>query len=54
MDLRRFWQSSVRVMKITRKPDRVEFSELVKITGLGILAVGVIGFIVQSIYLLIT
>ena len=33
-----------RVYRITKKPDRAEFSAVVKVTGLGILVVGALGF----------
>ena len=33
-----------RVYKITKKPDREEFVAVVKVTGLGIIIVGVLGF----------
>lgn len=41
----------VRVLKLTRKPTKEEFSVIAKVAGAGILLVGLIGFI---IYLLIT
>lgn len=36
-----------RVLKVTKKPDAVEFKTIVKVSGLGILIIGLIGFIVQ-------
>ena len=33
-----------RVYKITKKPGKVEFFSIVKVTGLGIILVGIIGF----------
>ncbi|MFZ3059664.1 MAG: protein translocase SEC61 complex subunit gamma [Candidatus Methanoperedens sp.] len=41
----------VRVLKLTRKPTREEFTVIAKVAGAGILLVGFIGFI---IYLIIT
>ncbi len=41
----------LRVLKLTRKPTREEFTVIAKVAGAGILLVGFIGFI---IYLLIT
>ncbi|CAG0989746.1 MAG: preprotein translocase subunit SecE [Candidatus Methanoperedens nitroreducens] len=41
----------VRVLKLTRKPSREEFSVIAKVAGAGILLVGFIGFI---IYILVT
>ena len=40
-----------RVLKLTRKPSKEEFSVIAKVAGAGILLVGFIGFI---IYILIT
>jgi protein transport protein SEC61 subunit gamma-like protein len=41
----------VRVLKLTRKPSKEEFSVIAKVAGAGILLVGFIGFI---IYILIS
>ena len=41
----------IRVLKLTRKPTREEFTIIAKVAGAGILLIGFIGFI---IYLLIT
>lgn len=41
----------MRVLKLTRKPSREEFTVIAKVAGAGILLIGFIGFI---IYLLIT
>jgi protein transport protein SEC61 subunit gamma-like protein len=41
----------IRVLKLTRKPTRDEFTVIAKVAGAGILLVGFIGFI---IYILIT
>ena len=35
----------LRVLRITRKPDSFEFKTIVKVSGLGILIIGVIGFL---------
>ena len=39
-----------RVISISRKPSREEFSDILKVSSLGLLAMGFIGFIVQLIY----
>lgn len=41
----------VRVLKLTRKPSREEFTVIAKVAGAGILLIGFIGFI---IYLVLT
>jgi len=47
-----FIQESIRVLKVTKKPDAIEFKTIVKVSGLGILIIGMIGFIVQMFKLL--
>ena len=47
-----FIQECLRVLKITKKPDAVEFKTIVKVSGLGILIIGLIGFVVQMFKLL--
>ena len=48
-----FYIQCVRVMKITKKPTKEEFLTIVKVSGLGILAIGLIGFILHFINQLI-
>lgn len=36
-----------RVLKVTKKPDKLEFKTIVKVSGIGILVIGVIGFIIN-------
>ena len=38
-----------RVLKLSRKPRREEFITVTKVTGLGALVVGVIGFLIRLI-----
>lgn len=40
-----------RVVLVTKKPTREEFIVIVKVSGLGILLIGLIGFIIQMIEL---
>lgn len=42
-----------RVLKITKKPGKFEFKTIVKISGIGILVIGMIGFAVQIIAVLV-
>jgi protein transport protein SEC61 subunit gamma-like protein len=39
-------RAHLRVLKLTKKPSREEFLTIAKVAGLGILAVGAIGFII--------
>jgi len=47
--LKRFLIECKRVLKITKKPDSTEFKTIVKISGIGLLAIGLIGFILHFI-----
>ncbi len=49
-----FWGNAVRILKLARKPTWDEFKRMVKITGVGFLALGIIGYIFQLIEYLLT
>ncbi|MEM2865843.1 MAG: protein translocase SEC61 complex subunit gamma [Candidatus Hadarchaeales archaeon] len=42
-----------RVLLIARKPSQEEFTEASKVTGLGVLLIGVVGFLIMSVGYLI-
>ncbi|MBR9679089.1 MAG: protein translocase SEC61 complex subunit gamma [Nanoarchaeota archaeon] len=42
-----------RVLKRTKKPSREEFIDIVKISAAGMIAIGMIGFVIQTIFLYI-
>ena len=44
-----FIKDSKRVLKVARKPDTDEYFEFAKITALGILIIGLVGFVVVLI-----
>ncbi len=44
-----FLRECKRVLKITKKPDSFEFKTIVKISGLGIVIIGLIGFAIHFI-----
>ncbi len=48
-DLDNFVQSSQRIFNVSRKPDMKEYSAMAKVTGLGVLVIGVIGYIVKLV-----
>ncbi len=48
-----FVRESKRVLVITKKPTKDEFKTIVKVSGLGILIIGVLGFTIQMIKRLI-
>ena len=49
---KRFINECIRVLRITKKPDKTEFTTIVKVSGLGILIIGLLGFIIQMIKVL--
>ena len=44
-----FVRESKRVLIVTKKPTKDEFKTIVKVSGLGILIIGVLGFLIQMI-----
>ena len=52
--LKDFWVQCRRVLRVTKKPDKQEFITIVKVSGLGILVIGLIGFILHFINQIIT
>ena len=45
----KFVKDSKRVLKVSRKPDKEEYFDFAKVTALGILVIGVIGFVIVII-----
>ena len=45
-----FISSSKRIFIVSKKPSWKEFSVMAKVTGIGIVIVGVIGFILEAIF----
>ena len=50
---KRFVTECGRVLRITKKPDKIEFVTIVKVSALGIAVIGLVGFVLQmmKIYL---
>ncbi len=44
--VKRFIKETIRVLRITKKPNREEYKSIVKVTSLGICLIGAIGFII--------
>ena len=49
---KRFCKECARVLRVTKKPNNLEFKTIVKASGLGILILGLLGFIVQMMGML--
>jgi|TARA_Y100000310_G_scaffold343088_1_gene449130 protein transport protein SEC61 subunit gamma-like protein len=52
--LKSFFLQNKRVLKVTKKPSRDEYKITLKVSGLGILLIGFIGFIIYMIGMMIT
>jgi len=48
-----FIKECVRVFKITKKPTKEEFKTISKVSGLGILIIGLLGFLVSIVKVLV-
>ena len=42
--LRKFWGESKRLLRVTKKPDREEYKLIAKVSAVGILIIGLMGF----------
>ncbi|ALT68147.1 protein translocase SEC61 complex subunit gamma [Methanobrevibacter millerae] len=51
--LDKFVKDSKRVLKVARKPDKDEYFDFAKVTTLGIIVIGLIGFVIFLIAQLI-
>lgn len=50
--LKRFVRECARVLRVTKKPSSTEFKTIVKISGIGITIIGLLGFALHMIYYL--
>ncbi|PIN87925.1 protein translocase SEC61 complex subunit gamma [Candidatus Woesearchaeota archaeon CG10_big_fil_rev_8_21_14_0_10_32_24] len=44
--VKRFIKEAQRVLRITKKPSKTEYISIVKVTGLGLVIIGSIGFVI--------
>lgn len=51
--IKEYLDECYRVLQVTKKPNKIEFKTVVKVSGLGILLIGFIGFLLHLIYQLI-
>ena len=49
-----FIRNCRRVLRVSKKPDKEEYLNVAKITGIGVIIIGVIGFIISLIAQLIS
>jgi protein transport protein SEC61 subunit gamma-like protein len=51
--VKEFFQNCKRLLQVARKPDQEEYFRVAKITGIGILLIGGLGFLIMFVSLLI-
>ena len=44
--VRRFFKEMIRVIHVTKKPNKEEYKNLVRVTGIGISIIGALGFVI--------
>ncbi len=47
--IKHFFTECVRVIKVTKKPTGQEFKTIVKVSGIGIGIIGLIGFVIHAL-----
>ncbi len=48
--LQAFYNSSMRIFNVSRKPTTQEYKLMVKVTGVGIILIGLIGFFIKLLF----
>jgi protein transport protein SEC61 subunit gamma-like protein len=51
--LKSFINECKRVLIVTKKPSKLEFKTIIKASGLGMMIIGLLGFVIQMIYVII-
>ncbi len=50
---KQYMQKVIRVLRLTTKPEKKEFWDVAKITALGMIIIGLVGYVIESLkYLL--
>jgi len=52
--LKKFIYECKRTLQVARKPGKEEYLDIVKVTGLGILLIGLVGFVITMVAKFIT
>ncbi len=47
--MKEFFGECIRVLKVTKKPTKEEYKVIVKVAGLGMIIIGLIGFVIVMI-----
>ncbi len=49
---KKFIRECVRVLRVLKKPSTMEFKTIVKVSALGMMIIGFLGFLIASVYVL--
>ena len=49
----KFFMDSKRIFRVSRKPTKEEYKRMALIIGIGIIVIGIIGFLIQLIFTLL-
>jgi protein translocase SEC61 complex gamma subunit len=50
LELKELFKRSIRILHISRKPTNAEYSKVAKVTALGMLLFGLLGFVITIIF----
>ncbi|MFH1684990.1 MAG: protein translocase SEC61 complex subunit gamma [Candidatus Micrarchaeota archaeon] len=53
MKLKLFIGECKRVLTVTKKPSKLEFKTIIKAAGLGMIVIGLVGFVIQMIFVMV-
>jgi len=53
LEIKEILRRSIRILYISKKPSKVEFTKVAKITGIGMILCGIVGFIMAFLLSLI-
>jgi protein transport protein SEC61 subunit gamma-like protein len=54
MNIKEKIQSYARILRVAKKPSGMEFRAILKVTGIGILLIGIIGFLIHMVSRFVT
>jgi len=53
LSLNNFWNSTRRIFTVSKKPDRSEYKVMAQVTGIGIIIIAIIAFLIRVIFVFI-
>jgi len=47
--MRKFFYEARRILAVAKKPDKEEYTQVAKVAGIGILLIGIVGFVIMLV-----